>query len=146
MTGSSDFYLWGLFYNDLRAALIALYHSSYTNLFPRIERFGRLFKLAPVRSPNKHCEHLVGIRFIKVDEGGLTFRFGCKMGACNGPANRLLLTDVLGGVLGGDGFLSKGGREYSEKNDQQNRRTQDFSHLCLLSEWRPVVRLTVPKW
>ena len=41
-----------------------------------LERFRRLFKLAPVRSPNKHSEDLVWIWFIKVDEGGLSLAAG----------------------------------------------------------------------
>ncbi len=61
----------GILHNNFRTALVALHHPSYANLLSGIERFGRLFKLAPVRSPNKHSEYLVGIRFVEVDKGRL---------------------------------------------------------------------------
>jgi hypothetical protein len=68
MRASSDLYLPWLLHYNLCLPLIASYHPRDTNLFPRIERFRWLFKLAPIRPPNQHCENLVRIRFVEVDE------------------------------------------------------------------------------
>ena len=59
-------------------------------------------------SPNRHCENLVRIGLIEIDESRLSFYLDCKMGGRNRPANRLLLSDIFGSILRGDGFLGIG--------------------------------------